>query len=50
MPDVEIRPLSDEHLDAAEPLLARDVDDRAQLASEASAFRPTFVRLYRHIP
>jgi len=48
MPDVEIRPFSDEHLDAAaallaerharhlatEPLLARDVDFRAQLAGE----------------
>lgn len=48
MPDVEIRPLSDEHLDAAvallaerharhltaEPLLARDVDFRAQLRGE----------------
>jgi GNAT superfamily N-acetyltransferase len=48
MPDVEIRPFSDEHLDAAaallaerharhlatEPLLARDVDFRAQLGGE----------------
>lgn len=48
MPDVEIRPFSDEHLDAAasllaerharhlrsEPLLARDVDFRAQLRGE----------------
>jgi GNAT superfamily N-acetyltransferase len=47
MPDVEIRPFSDEHLEAAaalladrherhlaaEPLLARDVDYRAQLAA-----------------
>jgi GNAT superfamily N-acetyltransferase len=51
MPDVEIRPFSDEHLDAAaeplrerherhlaaEPLLAREVDYRAQLAGEASS-------------
>jgi GNAT superfamily N-acetyltransferase len=48
MPDVEIRPFSDEHLDAAasllaerherhlaaEPLLARDADYRAQLAGK----------------
>jgi GNAT superfamily N-acetyltransferase len=48
MPDVEIRPFSDEHLDAAaallaerherhlaaEPLLARDVDFRAQVAGQ----------------
>jgi GNAT superfamily N-acetyltransferase len=48
MPDVEIRPFSDEHLDAAaallaerherhlaaEPLLARDVDYRAQLEGD----------------
>jgi GNAT superfamily N-acetyltransferase len=48
MPDVEIRPFSDEHVDAAaallaerherhvaaEPLLARDVDYRAQLAGK----------------
>src|SRR5205814_8327211 len=48
MPDVEIRPFSDEHLDAAagllaerherhlaaEPLLAREVDYRAQLAGK----------------
>ena len=51
MPDVEIRPFSDEHLDAAaellrerheahlatEPLLARGVDYRAQLRAEASS-------------
>jgi GNAT superfamily N-acetyltransferase len=48
MPDVQIRPFSDEHLDAAagllrdrherhlgaEPLLARDVDYRAQLEAQ----------------
>jgi ribosomal protein S18 acetylase RimI-like enzyme len=51
MPDVEIRPFSDEHLDAAAELLrerherhlaavrflARDVDYRAQLEAEASS-------------
>jgi ribosomal protein S18 acetylase RimI-like enzyme len=51
MPDVEIRPFSDEHLDAAaallaerherhlaaEPLLARGVDFRAQLAGQGGA-------------
>jgi len=51
MPDVEIRPFSDEHLDAAaallaerherhlvaEPLLARDVDYSAQLAAQEGA-------------
>jgi ribosomal protein S18 acetylase RimI-like enzyme len=51
MPDVEIRPFSDEHLDAAarllaerherhlatEPLLARDVDYRAQIEAELSS-------------
>jgi GNAT superfamily N-acetyltransferase len=51
MPDVEIRPFSDEHVDAAaallaerherhlaaEPLLARDVDFRAQVAGQEGA-------------
>src|SRR6059036_106263 len=51
MPDVEIRPFSEEHLDAAaallaerherhlaaEPLLARDVDFRAQVAGQEGA-------------
>jgi GNAT superfamily N-acetyltransferase len=51
MPDVEIRPFSDEHLDAAaallaerherhlaaEPLLAHDVDYRAQIAGQEGA-------------
>jgi GNAT superfamily N-acetyltransferase len=53
MPDVEIRPFSDEHLDAAaamlaerherhlaaEPLLARDVDFRAQVERDFTAER-----------
>ena len=62
MPDVEIRPFSDEHLDAAaallaerherhlaaEPLLARDVDHRAQLAGKEGlvALRDGAVRAY----
>jgi len=62
MPDVEIRPFSDEHLDAAasllaarhqrhlaaEPLLARDVDYRAQLAAREGlvALRDGGVRAY----
>jgi GNAT superfamily N-acetyltransferase len=61
MPDVEIRPFSDEHLDAAaallaerharhlaaEPLLARDVDFRAQLRGEGVvALRNGDVRAY----
>src|SRR5690242_14290755 len=62
MPDVEIRPFSDEHLDAAasllaarherhlaaEPLLARNVDFRAQLAGRDGlvALRDGDVRAY----
>lgn len=62
MPDVEIRPFSDEHLDAAaallrdrherhlaaEPLLARDVDYRAQLAGQEGvvALRNGALRAY----
>jgi GNAT superfamily N-acetyltransferase len=61
MPDVEIRPFSDEHLDAAasllaerharhlgsEPLLARDVDFRAQLRGEGLvALRAGELRAY----
>jgi GNAT superfamily N-acetyltransferase len=62
MPDVEIRPFSDEHLDAAasllaarherhlaaEPLLARDLDYRAQLAGKDGlvALRGRDVRAY----
>ena len=62
MPDVEIRPFSDEHLGAAsallrdrherhvaaEPLLARDVDYRAQLAGMTGlvALRDGDVRAY----
>jgi GNAT superfamily N-acetyltransferase len=61
MPDVEIRPFSDEHLDAAaallaerharhlaaEPLLARDVDFRAQLRGEGLvALRANELRAY----
>src|SRR5204862_4412136 len=62
MPDVEIRPFSDEHLDAAaallaerharhltaEPLLGRDVDYRAQLAGKRGlvALRGRDVRAY----
>ncbi len=62
MPDVEIRPFSEEHLDAAaallaerhgrhlaaEPLLARDVDYRAQLAGKEGlvALRDGDVRAY----
>jgi GNAT superfamily N-acetyltransferase len=62
MPDVEIRPFSDEHLDAAaallrdrherhlaaEPLLARGVDHRAQLAGREGvvALRDGALRAY----
>jgi GNAT superfamily N-acetyltransferase len=62
MPDAEIRPFSDEHIDAAaalladrherhlaaEPLLARDVDFRAQLAGKEGlvALRDGEVRAY----
>ncbi|MFL5950086.1 MAG: GNAT family N-acetyltransferase [Gaiellaceae bacterium] len=61
MPDVEIRPFSDEHLDAAaallaarherhlaaEPLLARDVDYRAQLEGDGVvALRDGELRAY----
>jgi GNAT superfamily N-acetyltransferase len=61
MPDVEIRPFSDEHLDAAaallrerherhlaaEPLLARDVDFRAQLRGDGVvALRDGELRAY----
>ena len=61
MPDVEIRPFSDEHLDAAaallaerhqrhlatEPLLARDVDFRAQLRGDGVvALRDGVLRAY----
>lgn len=62
MPDVEIRPFSDEHIEAAarllaerhrrhlaaEPLLARDVDYRAQLAGKEGvvALRGGEVRAY----
>jgi len=62
MPDVEIRPFSDEHLDAAaallrdrherhlaaEPLLARGLDYRAQLAAQEGvvALRDGAVRAY----
>src|ERR671934_1597904 len=61
MPDVEIRPFSDEHLDAAaallperhprhlvaEPLLARDVDYAAQLKGEGLvALRDGELRAY----
>ena len=62
MPDVEIRPFSDEHVDAAaallaerharhltaEPLLGRDVDYRAQLAGKRGlvALRGRDVRAY----
>jgi hypothetical protein len=62
MPDVEIRPFSDEHLDAAaallrdrherhlatEPLVARAVDYRAQLVGQEGvvALRDGAVRAY----